>query len=632
MVLPVLAKTKTILYGGKMNNYKQKKSLIIKLFCIVSVCVCVLGNYHSSIADQINLPKDSNGWTIFTPSIDSRIVYVSPSGNDATCTSYLPSASEVGADPFIPVGAVLPCATLAAALKFTRSGYPDWILLERGGVYRQNIVRDSVHFGRSATEPALISAYGSTGALPSLRPNSGTRFWEMSFTTREYLAVANLEWYADTVDPAAPAYIGALTDSSTTIFIWTNSGAVKQGIMFEGNRFKKVSFNIQQGSALAFRDFTFRRNVMMDINNSAGGILAHVTDSLFEENIWDHNGWYDLTFPTAASGDRMRNHNVYLSPGDNTVFKNNITSRACNLGLKTQTDDYGNLVNNFEVENNLFVDNNIGLGLATNNGHIEYRFVNTTVKDNVMANLGETNASTQNVAWAITFDGLDGALFDGNLVTDTYPHANNFILTNEASTGHTEGWGNPPYKSRNVTFSSNIFRGSSAATDATIRLYGQMQWDSFTFQDNIFDLNGASKIINMFLYSDKGSCGIGLIETDTLWQDNTYYNSAKDTPIRWNNYNITSLTAAQWKAQEDVTASFAEPSYPNSFRSIKTYMGAQGEAESLDAFYTKIREQNRYNWDPKYTAPVINDWIRAGYFIINTIGTPQAFQLQIGSN
>ena len=36
----------------------------------------------------LDLPIDNNGWTIFTPSSDTRIMYVSVSGNDSTGAVY----------------------------------------------------------------------------------------------------------------------------------------------------------------------------------------------------------------------------------------------------------------------------------------------------------------------------------------------------------------------------------------------------------------------------------------------------------------------------------------------------------------------------------------------------------------
>ena len=54
---------------------------------------------------------------MFTPSADSRLIYVSSSrGNDTTGRAYLPTDSVIGADPFNPVGVIKPFRTIASAM------------------------------------------------------------------------------------------------------------------------------------------------------------------------------------------------------------------------------------------------------------------------------------------------------------------------------------------------------------------------------------------------------------------------------------------------------------------------------------------------------------------------------------
>ncbi len=590
-----------------------------RIVAIIFLAAFFIVQHDLCMAAKINLPKDAQGWTIFTPSSDSRIVYISPNGNDATCKAYLKNDAAIGSNPFVPTRTVATCKTLAKALTLTRNNYPDWILFKRGGVYRQSIAQNSIHSGRSATEPFLIAGYGASGALPSLRPVAGSYFWRATYRSLQFLIFANLEWYADTVNPASRQYIDSMTDKSTTIFIYSANTA-KQGIMWEGNLFRGTKFNLQQASPHLLHDCIFRRNVMIDTNNSAGYLQGSISSWLIEENIFDHGGWYDMNYPAVSSGDRWRNHNVYLSPGNNTVFKNNISSRACSMGIKTQTEhdnnatDEENSVHQFTVENNLFVDNNIGIALASNNGHIQYRMKDVIIKNNVITHGGTTNASTQNISWGLIFDGLDGATITHNMIIHQYDWPNSVLITSEASTGRGSiAWGKEPYKSRDVTITDNIFQGSNQAKRVII-FAGGIQWDNFTWKDNIFDMRDDSHMQGLFTYDEKDGAGYGLTENNTIWHGNTYYNSARLFTFLWPNYDSTILTQEQWKAQYDTTAKFAAPSYPDDTRSIETYMSHLGEPATLNTFYAKIRGQNRYNWDPNYTAPVINDWLRAGYF------------------
>ena len=59
---------------------------------------------------------------------------------------------------------------------------------------------------------------------------------------------------------------------------------------------------------------------------------------------------------------------------------------------------------------------------------------------------------------------------------------------------------------------------------------------------------------------------------------------------------------------------FAEHTFPDPTRSIETYMQHLGQTATIDAFIAKIRAQDRFNWDTDYTAEVVNDWLRAGFW------------------
>ena len=120
--------------------------------------------------DQFNLyAQDERGWSILTPSADSRIMYVSSSeGNDATGAIYAPSDAEVGADPFNPAGMVQPFGTVAAALDQAREGYPDWVLLKRGDEWETSTAFD-MRTGRSIDERSVLAYYGTAVARPLIR-------------------------------------------------------------------------------------------------------------------------------------------------------------------------------------------------------------------------------------------------------------------------------------------------------------------------------------------------------------------------------------------------------------------------------------------------------------------------------
>jgi hypothetical protein len=123
------------------------------------------------------LPRDPGGWTVFAPSTDTRIHYVSSTeGDDGTATWYGPASPEVGADPFAPTGVVRPYRTVAAASNAARDGYPDWVLLKRGDTWYETL---RLRNGRADAEPSVVCSYGPGCERPTLKTDSSTaiRFW-----------------------------------------------------------------------------------------------------------------------------------------------------------------------------------------------------------------------------------------------------------------------------------------------------------------------------------------------------------------------------------------------------------------------------------------------------------------------
>ncbi len=105
----------------------------------------------------LSVSLDSGGWTVVTPSADSRLIYVSAAGGSDQNGGLTPSA---------------PVASFSKAYSLLRSGYPDWILFKRGDVFagQFSAFADS---GRSAQEPMVITSYGDP-SLPRPIIDSGT--------------------------------------------------------------------------------------------------------------------------------------------------------------------------------------------------------------------------------------------------------------------------------------------------------------------------------------------------------------------------------------------------------------------------------------------------------------------------
>jgi hypothetical protein len=80
---------------------------------------------------------DESGWSIITPSEDSRLIYVSSSlGDDETAEFYAPRDIDDIEDP----GLIKPFKTIEAAMRYARDGFPDWVLLRRGDIWIVNSI------------------------------------------------------------------------------------------------------------------------------------------------------------------------------------------------------------------------------------------------------------------------------------------------------------------------------------------------------------------------------------------------------------------------------------------------------------------------------------------------------------
>src|SRR3954470_8713139 len=86
-----------------------------------------------------------DGWTQFSPSGDSRLIYVSTSGND----------SNSGLNSWEPK------RTIAAGADLLRDGYPDWLLLRSGETWNETLPGWGKG-GRSASEPMRVAVFGGT--------------------------------------------------------------------------------------------------------------------------------------------------------------------------------------------------------------------------------------------------------------------------------------------------------------------------------------------------------------------------------------------------------------------------------------------------------------------------------------
>ena len=317
--------------------------------------------HSTAFAGGITEPTPSAYWTTPVPSVDTRIVYVSSSGNNANS-----GLSEA-----------LPKQTVAAGLALMRNGFPDWLLIKRGDTFTGGITWSLS--GRSASEPMIVGTYG-TGVRPVLRCGTGNGFRVSGAgVTRNYFKVLGIDFYAQSRDPSftTPAAPSATSNEGLS---WraASLGAVFEDCVF---RWFRDNINIQCTDSPSLPTHVqLRRCLSTDawsdgVTHSQGGYIYGVTSLTVDECISIHNGWHETN---AGAAGTIFNHNWYIANGNlGVVFTNNITLQASSHGLQLRCG--GTMTGNYSDKN--------AIGLLFGGGSDpNITFVTGDASDNVICN------------------------------------------------------------------------------------------------------------------------------------------------------------------------------------------------------------------------------------------------------
>lgn len=559
----------------------------------------------SGLSSKFTFPaQDANGWSILTPSADSRLIYVSASGNDGTAKSYTPSSPEVGPDPYNPAGAILPYATIDAALAQARAGYPDYILLKRGDTWTATAM---IHMkaGRSASERMVLGYYGSASARPVVK-NYG-----MNLGRASYSALVGIQFTAARRNPNSPDFAGFANADLTTD---NNAGfdalggynnTVTGGLLIEDCWFDWFSESIVQSpltTAPVLTDVIIRRNLFTNSYSTVGhaqGLYSDRASIWLEENIFDHNGWYkqgDTNFSNPAEGKAtMFNHNTYFGEARDTVFRNNLFLRASSIGNKF-TSNTASGVNeikawNLLIDNNLYVEGEVGISLGGNdNQHNGPRWRNIHVTNNVMMHIGRTQPTLRTLGWGLDVQDWDGGVVSGNIFTawgDSSTLLNNFAIY---ATGNMN----------DVSYTGNIINNIYSDGSLVNFLGGAFQErTSFTGNDIRTDYTG-----RLLAYSLAANAGFG----------NNYFYSARPQS-QWFVVNGTTNSSLDLyrTTSGDTTSTPGKRSFVDPNRTIETYLTSISRPTDMNSFVAELCTQSKFNWKPELGAAAINNYIRGGF-------------------
>ena len=349
---------------------------------------------------NVKSTSSGNGWTQFTPSPDTRIVYVSSSqGNDAN-----DGLSEAK-----------PKRTIGAGKNLLRDGYPDWLLLKKGDTWNEGFGQWKTA-GRSPSEPLLVSSYGN-GSRPQINPGSGANGFSIFTGTVHDIAVVDLHFRGDP---------GNLNGDG---FAWlsNNKNGLVEGCLFE---YFGVGVDLQGPD-----NVVVRRNVIAYAGHNAMYVV-NVSGLLIEENVIDQ---------IALQAPDIFKQGIYLDNEGNTgmVVRGNIVSNVSSHGLQLRP---GGL-----AENNLFVRTSIALELgggdswAANSGGVVAQALNNVILD------GKNISPSTPRGWGILMQNVASALVEGNVIA-------NAPLAGNPRPIEVDGWENGK-RVHNVTLRNNTVTG-----------------------------------------------------------------------------------------------------------------------------------------------------------------------------
>lgn len=553
--------------------------LIFRQTILWCAAVCCIGRIHAQLPVL-------NGWTQFTPSTDSRIIYVSDvSGDDGTAQVYSPASPEVGSDPFLP-GAVMPYKTLAAAVAQLRVGYPDWVLLKKGEIWTSQSLGGITLYGRNDMEPMLIGSYGTAAQRPQVL--TGTQgFVSLNGISASFLVISGLymtpHLHSGTEEPVGIRIIDAPFRS-----------VLIEDCYITGYFQNLAIHDPMLSSGPTRSNLKFRRSVIADaytVNSAHANamFIANVDSILVEECLLDHNGW-SSTIPGAdPTGFR---HNSYFQVGcRNLDFRENIVSRAAANGGGHRCG--GNIFNNLYLDN----PKNIRFGTSENTINWPVEAVSGEVSYNVV--LGSRPESFD-AGFGISVERVRNAYIHHNIIAH-FTAVSNYnigLFVNEAE---------------NVRISKNIiykWGNNAGPVDFSDAIRGGVS----LLPGNQVDSN------EIQMENAQGYCVSNYNNFQNLtFTGNMYHNV--NAPSDW--FSPGGDYAGWLSASGETGSTVIDINYTDPERNIASYLLSVGESGTLDDFLQFRRLLSKDNWDARFTAEEVNRYIREGFNMAFPLATAE---------
>ncbi len=489
---------------------------------------------HSKWESQFAMfPQDKDGWSIITPAVDSRMIYVSSSdGNDSKAKAYF---SKDIPDPHNPPANIVAFKTLDKAFKLLRAGHPDWVLLKKGDQWQ---IEKAMSFpsGRASNEPLVIAAYGNSSKRPLIK--TGVESGIKLIGRPSFISIIGIEFYANKRDPKSSDFLGwsMIHGQATGFRSFSNSSKPAESITIEDSVFSFFSINLEfngelKTGNLKHKNIVLRRNQLLNSYSETShsqGVFVSSSSILLEGNLFDHNGWYQQNFKklnNQAKGQATYyNHSAYLTDMLDTVIINNIFNQSSSIAIKLAT--YGKSLDkinkvtskNINIDNNLFIEGEVGISAGGNTDYNNgYRWQNMTITNNVFLNIGKSQPTRRTLAWNIEADDWDGGVISGNyLLCNNNPDVSNVLGI------FVKGL------SRNVSVQDNILYGLKGSGSRMINQDANENKTGVLFENNQVSKDASCKTFP--LSYDRS---IDLFIAGAKTQSHVYWNPAY-TALRFN--------------------------------------------------------------------------------------------------
>lgn len=509
------------------------------------------------------------GWTDFDESADTVKVYVSSSDGD---------------DNNDGLSEAKPVKTIGKGKSIIRDGMPDRLLLKRGDVWNEALGTWSKS-GKSATEPLVVSTYGSAVERPLLKTGAKGGIYAAPMSTINHVAFIGLHLYAHTRDPKSNDFAGPAGEEGIR---WL---AKTDGLLIEDMyvQFYKSSNITIQGTVPdtnSISNVKLRRSIVADAystdSHSQGIYAQQITNLLIEENLFDHNGWND---EVSGGQKTIFNHNMYINVTcEDLTVKRNISVRAASHGLQARP---GGL-----VTENLFVDDPIAFsfGLVLGDSSPKPGGVEGEISKNVILSSADIEPEDLPRGYGIQLGNIKSALIEDNLIAHD---------KSAKPYGNAIDFGKNGIGYQNLTIKNNIiydWRGN-------LRFDSGAGYMNVTVQGNQIQAPDDPTVLVTFT---------GNIPSGVTFLNNTW--TTGNDAAKWFMVAGTAKSFSQWTADSGETGGEAKlVTYPKPDLKISDYHASLGKAADFYVFLDEARKQSRENYLYEYTAEAPMSFIREGF-------------------